>query len=248
MRNALRRVVVLGVMAVAALTLGISTPAGAQTGDDSSDNFQLIENVPAATETLTDGVQGAVDTAMETQSTVETFYALMQTVALTGDSLFHDGGQFEYLRVVPWLVERETRFAVDDYLGVIDGTHGPDDLLTVQDIQTMVDNAEPALDFIVESVAMVTIDALNGDLVRAAFGTVGLVALPEDGGVASYLAYGTNLNEESIVLVAVADATFFVVSRSGYGESLSGAEESLAPVFEAAQPAVAPIINLLGGL
>lgn len=236
--------------AAAVLTLGLSTPAGAQTSDadDSPSSFQFVENLPAATDTLVEGLQTAVDTATETQSMVETSYDVIQGVALTGTALFEGDASFQDLGIAPWLVERETRFALDDYLGVVDGTHGPDDLLTVEDVQTMVDNAEPALDLAVERGTTAILEASDGELVDAIYSTVSLVALPDNGGVPFHLSEGTNLEEENRAPVAAADALFFVVGSSEYGGNLDLAEATLAPVFEAVKPAIAPITNLLRGL
>lgn len=231
----------------------MASPAAAQEVEDVQ---VILSNLGPASEVLVDGLTNTVQTLAETQSAVETFAAGGDMVELTGGALV-DGTSLGQLSLAFMLNNGQLQAVAAPYLELIDdpSAESLEAAFNPDDIQTIVDNLEPAQEALLEGdgfgggangngLRAAAIELLQGNLGEPGFfgPTDGAASFTLTGlfGGAQTLTAGTNYSS-----VAQLAAINGIVIGGASGPVLDLYNDPFPTALGMAEPVTAPIIDAI---
>lgn len=237
---------------VGAVALSVTSLAGTAQADLADDVAIMVDNVPAAVQTLIDAGQTTVNTYLATNSFEQTNMAALGGVVQTANALAAGTEQFGSLGLGvalglggPYSVLQPYLQAFDaDPASVVDMLD-PNDIATIlANLPTAVQTAQPAL---VDAVT----ELLRGNLTEGTgffggTGTPAVVGSSAEGIVALLTELSRNTSFEFTLPLGIgAPLLVAAIATAGYVKQV---EDGVAPVFEALAPVTDPIIVALEGL
>lgn len=233
-----------------AMALSVTGFAGTAKADTAEDLQIMIDNAPAAVQALIDGLQGVVDTYLETNSTEEAFNELVFAIASTAGTLALGTEQFGQLGFGLLLAGAGVATGLQPILEAIDDPVLLGSLVGADDISTLLANLPGAISAAQPNVVSALASALEGNLTAG----TGFNAGQGTPAVVGDVLHGTNTflaelfadtNLADIRLVVIPPVSLAVIATAGYVQQL---EDALEPLFAALAPATDPIVAALEGI
>lgn len=253
----MKRIKLVGAATVGALALSFTGLQGTAHADLASDLQIVAGNADEAVTALLEGVQGAIDVLVDTQSAVQTSAALGDAVVAAGSALVANTEQFGALGFGFVVINGGVQTVLAPYLGAIDDPSTAGDALSTlaADLSTILGRLGAGVDGLLHGdgfgggVTQAVAEALRGNLIAGpGFGAIGVPAtvgnLFNGTGVGlSTLVAGTSL--EAIVIPV---AILLLVGAIGAGDYIVQLQDALAPAFDALADVTEPIAVAVEGL
>lgn len=242
--------------AVAAATLGGSVVGFARpaAADPAADVQQLIDNAPAAIQTLVDGLQAAVDVYVGTDSAVATSAAIGDAVVQSGTVLVAGTEQFGALGLGLLLVNLSVQGTLHPYLSAIDDPSTAGGLVDPNALGYLLNRLPALLEAEQGTLARTLVLALQGNLIDPPLG-FGPAVYGEGvvGSLQNLFAWAGGDEPDDLYTTPLESvfSTLGITSLviGGALESqVTDLEAAVAPLFEALGPVTEPLIGVLEGL